>query len=66
MKKSYEKNELLFALLWIAIYCVVSIPIRGTLGDESITMLIGLAAVAAGIFAFIKVWADKMAFERKE
>lgn len=54
MKKLYEKNELLFALLWIAIYCVVSIPIRGTLGDESIVMLIGLAAVAAGIFAFIK------------
>lgn len=54
MKKLYEKNELLFAILWIVVYCVVSIPIRGSFGDESIAMLVGLAAVAAGIFAFIK------------
>lgn len=54
MKKLYEKNELLFALLWIGVYCVVSIPIRGNLGDESPVMLAGLAAIAAGIAVFVK------------
>lgn len=54
MKKLYEKNELTFALSWIMIYCAASIPVRGSFGDESIVMLIELAAIAAGIFAFIK------------
>lgn len=54
MKKLYEKNELAFAILWIAAYCVISIPIRGELGDESLAMLLALAVIAAGIFAFIK------------
>lgn len=54
MKKLYEKKEILFAVLWILVYCFVSIPIRGNLGDESIWMLIGLAAIAAGITAFVK------------
>lgn len=54
MKKLYEKNELWFALLWIIVYCAVSIPIRGSLGDESIEMLVSLAVIAAGIFVFVK------------
>lgn len=54
MKKLYEKNELWFVILWIIVYCVVSIPIRGSLGDESIGMLVGLAVIAMGIFAFVK------------
>ena len=54
MKKLYEKNELWFALLWIAVYCAVSIPIRGSLGDESLAMLLGLAAIAAGILLVVK------------
>ena len=33
MKKLYEKNELLFAVLWIILYCAVTIPIRGKYGD---------------------------------
>lgn len=56
MKKLYDKNELWFALLWIIVYCVVSIPIRGSLGDESIFMLLGLLLIAAGIFAFVKIY----------
>ena len=55
MKKLYEKKPILFAVLWILIYCFVSIPIRGELGDESIFMLIGLALIAAGITAFVKI-----------
>ncbi len=54
MKKLYEKNDLLFALLWIAVYCVVSIPVRGALGDESPVMLAALAAIAAGIVLLIR------------
>lgn len=54
MKKLYEKNELWFALLWIFIYCAVSIPIRGKLGDESIGMAAGLFVIAAGILVFVK------------
>lgn len=54
MKKLYEKNELWFALLWIFVYCAVSIPIRGKLGDESMAMAAGLFVIAAGILAFVK------------
>lgn len=54
MKKLYEKNELSFALLWIALYCAVSIPIRGSQGDESVAMLVGLAVIAAGIGIFVR------------
>lgn len=54
MKKLYEKNELDFALVWIGLYCAISIPIRGALGDESPVMLLGLGAIAAGAFFFVK------------
>ena len=54
MKKLYEKNEVLFAVLWIVLYCALTIPIRGSLGDESPLMLVALAAIAAGATAFIK------------
>ena len=42
MRKLYEKKELLFAVLWIALYCVALGTIRGNFGDESIVMLIAL------------------------
>lgn len=54
MKKLYDKNELWFALLWIFVYCAVSISIRGSLGNESIEMLAGLLVIAIGIFIFVK------------
>lgn len=54
MKRLYEKNELLSAILWIIVYCVISVPIRGSFGDESLVMLIWLAVIAAGIVVFIK------------
>ena len=40
MLKLYEKNEILFAVLWILLYCFVTIPIRGNFGDESVWMLL--------------------------
>ncbi len=61
MKKLYEKNDLIFAILWIIVYCMISIPIRGKLGDESPVMTIGLALIAAGIFVFVK----KLGLEEK-
>ncbi len=54
MKKLYEKNEVLFAVLWIVAYCALTIPIRGSLGDESPLMLAALIAIAAGATAFIR------------
>ena len=54
MKKLYEKNEVLFAVLWILVYCLVTIPIRGEWGDESPWMLAALAVIAAGITVFVK------------
>lgn len=45
----------MFAILWIIVYCAVSIPIRGKQGDESPVMMIGLALIAVGIFVFVKM-----------
>ncbi len=53
MKKLYDRSESLFAILWIVVYCLVTIPIRGELGDESVWMLIALAAIAAAAAVFI-------------
>ncbi len=54
MRKLYEKNEILFAVLWILVYCFFMIPIRGNLGDESIWMTVVLLVIAVGATAFIK------------
>ncbi len=54
LKKLYEKNEVLFAVLWILVYCLVLVPIRGNLGDESIWMTLALFVFAAGIAVFVK------------
>ncbi len=53
MKKLYEKNELTFAILWIVVYCMATIPVRGELGDESPVMTAVLAIIAAGIALFV-------------
>ena len=53
MKKLYDTKENLFAILWIVVYCVLTIPIRGELGDESVWMLVALAGIAAAATAFI-------------
>ena len=49
MKKLYEKKPVLFAVLFIVLYCAVSIPIRGEYGNGSIQSLLGLTAVSAAI-----------------
>lgn len=55
MKKLYEKNELLFAILWIVAYVVIAGTVRGNFGDESVIMTAVLTVFAVGIFAFVKL-----------
>ena len=54
MHDLYKKNELAFALLWIAVYCAVTMTLRGQFGDESIYLLLSLAAMAAVIGLWMK------------
>ena len=54
MKNIYMKNEVLFAVLWIIVYCAASIPIRGTFGDGSGWMTIVLLAITIGATIFVK------------
>ncbi len=42
LKKLYDTKENLFAILWIVVYCAISIPIRGELGDESVWIVIAI------------------------
>lgn len=55
MKKFYEKNEILFAVAWIILYCGLAAPIRGDYGDNSIQMLLALGAMATGITLFVRM-----------
>ena len=54
MRKLYEKDEIMFAVLWILVYCFALNPIRGNLGDDSIWMTIVLLVIAVLATAFIK------------
>ena len=54
LKKLYDKNELFFALFFIFIYCITTIPIRGELGDGSIWMFIATLFVTILSIIFIK------------
>ena len=54
MRKLYEKKEILFAVLWIIVYCVVMAPIKAQFGYESIWWLLALTMFAAGALLFIK------------
>lgn len=55
MRKFYEKNEVLFAVFWILVYCFVMAPVRGEFGDESIWSVLALALIAAGTTVFVKI-----------
>lgn len=53
MHRLYEKNELSFALLWVAIYCAVMTPLRGQFGDESMVTVLALVVMAAAFRLWI-------------
>ena len=54
MRKLYEKHEILFAVLWIVLYCVVMASLKGAFGYGSLWPLLALLAIAAGMLAFVK------------
>ncbi|MBQ8093666.1 MAG: hypothetical protein IJ242_08840 [Clostridia bacterium] len=55
MRKLYEKNEILFAVLWIVGYCIIIGTIKGNFGIESIPMLLALVVFTAAIITFVKM-----------
>ena len=54
MHRLYEKNEILFAVVWILAYCLVLTPIRGEYGDGSFVMAAAMTAFAVAIALFVK------------
>lgn len=59
MKKLYDNKPVLFALLFILLYCAITIPVRGEYGDGSLQSLLSLSAVAAVIIvisSFNRLW----------
>ncbi|MBR2604598.1 MAG: CPBP family intramembrane metalloprotease [Clostridia bacterium] len=54
MRKLYETKPILFAVLWIVLYCAVMALIRGRFGDDSVQMLLGLTAISTGLLLFIR------------
>lgn len=53
MRKIYEEKEVLFAVLWIVVYCLVLTPLKGNFGLDSVTMLAALIIFTAGICLFV-------------
>lgn len=69
MKRFYEKKPVLFAVLFIVLYCAVTIPIRGEYGDGSLWSLVGLTAVAALIVlvsSLIPLWKKLSVFAKPQ
>lgn len=57
MKKLYEKNELAFALMWVALYCVlqsVAEPLNKTIGTEYAASAAFCLLQAIVLFVFIR------------
>lgn len=57
MKKLYEKSELAFALMWVALYCVlqsVAEPLNKTIGTEYAASAAFCLLQAIVLFVFIR------------
>ncbi|MBQ6147189.1 MAG: CPBP family intramembrane metalloprotease [Clostridia bacterium] len=55
MRKFYENKPVLFAVLWIVAYVVLMAPLRGSYGDGSLQMLLGLVAISAAMLSVIRL-----------
>ena len=55
MRKFYETKPVLFAILWIVIYVVGIGSLRGSYGDGSLQMLLGLVAISAALLLVIRL-----------
>ena len=54
MMRLYREKGVLFSVIWIILYCAILAPIKGSLGEDSIYMLLALAIIAAAILGFVK------------
>ena len=54
MRKLYEDKPVLFAVLWIVLYVVGIGSLRGSYGDDSLQMLLGLVAVSAALLLIVR------------
>ena len=66
MKKLYEEKEVLFAVGWILVYCLLIAPIRGQYGDGSYVLTAAMFIFALAITLFVKKFAleDKYGLKR--
>lgn len=55
MRKFYETKPVLFAILWIVLYVVGIGSLRGSYGDDSLQMLLGLVAVSAALLLIVRL-----------
>ena len=55
MRKFYETKPVLFAALWIVLYVVGIGSLRGSYGDGSLQMLLGLVAISAALLLVIRL-----------
>jgi membrane protease YdiL (CAAX protease family) len=55
MRKFYETKPVLFAVLWIVVYVVGIGSLRGSYGDGSLQMLLGLVAVSTALLLVIRL-----------
>lgn len=53
LKELYETKGVLFAVLWIILYCAILTPVKGNYGEDSAGMLIALLVVALLILGFV-------------
>lgn len=54
MMKLYREKGVLFAVIWIILYCAILAPVKGNFGEDSIYMLLVLVIFAAVILGFVK------------
>ena len=54
MRRLYEKNEVLFAVGWILVYCLIMAPLRGEFGDGSLQCLLATSVYALCIILFVR------------
>ena len=59
MRKLYEEKEVLFAVGWILVYCLLIAPIRGQYGDGSYVLTAAMFIFALAITLFVKKFALK-------
>ena len=55
MRKLYEDKPVLFAVLWIVLYVVGIGSLRGSYGDDSLQMLLGLVVLSVALLLVVRL-----------